>query len=314
MQQSFFRTLLLMSLALFLTHCPKGQEGLPENIDGLLDSPAGSSVLIFSADIKSDSNLQAKANQVKMRLEAFGVKGIEVDPLKPANIRVQVPSVNSLLLEKIQQLITRPSSISIAPVVSKDDFFDKVKNRLKNYKGAKVQKDELGIMRTDRKTKVRFILTADAQQMHSLLKNMKTPEGTRLVPMWSDRGAMAFLVQHPAPMTNPVITHIKPVASQDTAGMGVEAELAKPYWDEFADLVRANLNRPIAIIVNDQVVAVPVVSSKIRRGTIVIKPSPMVKPEESQKQARRLAIELKSWQLVGNFKLVAKKISAKPGS
>ena len=110
------------------------------------------------------------------------------------------------------------------------------------------------------------------------------------------------------------MTHINTTTSQEGSSVSVTAKLARPFQESFADLVRKSLDRPLAFIVDDQVVAVPVVGSKIIRGSIEIKPSPMVSPEQSARQAKQLAVRLKSWQLAGTFELVAEKTSFKKRS
>jgi len=84
----------------------------------------------------------------------------------------------------------------------------------------------------------------------------------------------------------------------------VVAELARPFQDPFRDLVRDNLHRPLAFLVDGELVALPVVASKSKRGEIRIQPSPLVDPAEARKQAERLATKLRAWQLVGTFEKV----------
>ncbi len=304
--------LVLCIVAMLATACPKGNESIPENLDEILRAPKGNSVLVFSLKhVGKSAHFSAKANMVKMRLEAFGIHPVGVKSPQHGVIRVELPTTKANTIKKAEQLITRPSSMAIAPVMQGKKFFEELRSRLGKYPGLKIASDYVGIMRSDRKTKVTFLLSDDEKQLLQAIGEIKTPKGSRLVPMYSTSGAMAFLIPDPPSLQNPILTNIHPVIRPQWSGTGIGAKLARPYREAFSDLVRANLNRPLAFIVNGQVVAVPVVSSKIRKGSIEIAPSPTIDSEESKTQAKRLAVQLKSWQLVGSFKLVAKRVSLK---
>jgi len=299
------RAIALACLAATLAGCPSSEEDkTPPATPGAAPqaAPAEPGGLVFELlGKRPGQDMPALIGLVQARLEAFGVGGVQVKRAGERAIRIVGADQDPALADRIEQLLTRPVAMAIAPVDPGKQFFEQVAAGLPAGAKLRVARDKLGDLAHQKTAKIWYLAADDPAALEARLKTLTPPAGFRLAPMRGTGGAVAYLVPDPAPIPNPMLTQVAVEGGADDPVV-VVAELAKPFQRPFSDLVRANLHRPLAFLVDGEVVALPVVASKGRRGQIRIEPSPLADEAEARKQAERLATKLRAWQLVGTFK------------
>ena len=296
-----------IAIAAVLGACARAPEPVPAE-QGLV-VPGGAGLLFQVSGQRSNDDLTALAGLVRERLAAFGVDRVQIETIAPNRLRALVQGAKADRATRVEQLIARPVSMSITPVDPGLAFFAGLVGKLPKAGGVRVAEDRLGNLRYGKLVRIAYLVADDGQTLARFIRGLAPPKGQRLAVMNGAGGALAFLVNDPAPIENPVVTQVRVIAPDEGGSVAVGAELAKPFRTAFDDLVRASLHRPLAFVVDGQVVALPVVAGRARRGEIRIEPSPLAADEHLRPQAEQLAVKLKSWQLVGDFKLLKKVVT-----
>ena len=300
------RKSLAVLLVAALAGCPKAENSTPSELSV---SGGGAGLLFSVGGIRRHEAMTALATMVRKRLEAFGVRGAEVDVVLPGGVRVLVAGAGEDGARRIEQLVTRPVSIAITPVDPGRAFFESLRDRLPRDASLRVGVDQVGDLKHAKTVRIWYLASSDRTGLERFLDGLEPPAGRRLAVMTGSGGAMALLLPDPPAIQNPVLTRVRVIADEAGGRVSVGAELARPFRDPFDDLVRSNLHRPLAFVVDGEVRALPVVASRSQRGEIRIDPSPLAPEQDLRQQAERLAVMLKAWQLVGEFELVEKKIT-----
>ena len=269
-------------------------EATPTRVEGLVFELLGK---------RPGQDMATLVGLVQARLAAFDVQGVTVARAGERAIRIEGADQDPALAARIEELITRPVAMAIAPVEPGKDYFEQFAADLPAGGKLRVARDKLGDLAHGKTAKIWYLAADDPAALDAHLKTHPPPAGFRLAPMRGTGGAVAYLIPDPAPIPNPMLTRVALEGGADDPVV-VVAELAKPFQNPFRDLVRTNLHRPLAFLVDGEVVALPVVASKNRRGQIRIEPSPLADEAEARRQAERLATKLRAWQLVGTFRVL----------
>ncbi len=291
----------LLLLACSVAGCPQApQEPAAEATADKADT-SGPGLYFELLGKRPGQEFGALISRVKARLAAFGVASVEVERVGERTLRVRGAEGDPALTRRVEQLVTRPSAMAIAPVDPGRRFFEGLAEALPAEGGLRIARDKLGDLAHDKVSRIWYLAADDPAALDAFIAKTTPPEGLKLVPMRGPGGAVAYLVPDPPPMPNPMLVRVEVEGGEDKP-VAVVAELARPFQRPFRDLIRRRLNRPLAFLVEGEVVALPVVASKARRGQIRIEPSPLADPAQARKEAERLATKLRAWQLVGTFK------------
>lgn len=294
-------------LAALVAGCPRApQEPASNPASNPVSKPAemsGPGLYFELQGKRPGQDFDALIGQVKARLAAFGVASVEVERVGERAIRVRGAEGKPALARRVEQLVTRPSAMAIAPVDPGKRFFEGLAYGLRADGGLRVARDKLGDLAHDKVSRIWYLAADDPTALDAFIAKTKPPAGFKLAPMRGPGGAVAYLVPDPPPLPNPMLIRVEVEGGPD-GPVVVVAELARPFQQPFRDLIRRRLNRPLAFLVEGEVVALPVIVTKARRGQLRIEPSPLADPAQARDQAERLATKLRAWQLVGTFKRV----------
>jgi preprotein translocase subunit SecD len=283
-----------------------------------LTVPAGGVGFLFQLEGGGDRADQLHKAQESMvdairhRLSRLGLLQEQVLAEGPDKLKVLVPNVNQATAEKIEQVLTRPTQLSIAFVEDGKDFFASLKDQLPKDSKVAAASDRYDLGANVPAEEGWYLMSSERQSLEAFVKTLTLPKGRRLAVLPGFKGALAYLLVEPPALENPVLQKIRVVASEDPADTAVEAELAEPFRSSFAELTQKALHHRIAILIDSEIVSLPVVESSIQNGRLRISPSPVPSPDTLPLQAKMLAEDLNAWSLVKGLRLIKKEFTPAP--
>lgn len=234
---------------------------------------------------------------VRERLEAFGFANVQVNATAARHIRVRYlgpHQYDDTIPERIERVVGKPLVLAIAPVDPGEAFFAASVSRLPSTGGLRVGTDTLGIPGGSGVARIGYWAADDPAALVAHIKRVSPPPGRKLVTMRGRDGALAFLVHDPPPVNIQRPTRVR-VDGQTDGPVAVVMELDSRSREPVQELLRSSLYRPLAFLVDGEVVALPFVTTMEERGEIRIVPSPVASEGDALYDAESLASMLRTW-------------------
>ena len=248
--------------------------------------------------------------RVRERLDAFDRQAVAVKAEGDKGILVTLPGVDKGGLDRLQALLFEVPILDISPVETAEAYFAELKGKLPAKGGFRVGVDEFGDKRFDKMVAISYLAADDQDALRAFIEKVKVPEKKRLALMTGARGAIAYLLPDPAPIDNCKLFNVRIERDDEGKVQSVVAKLAKPFMQPFKDLIDVSLHRPVAVLVNGRVRAMPVIWKRRAFGDIHFLPSALAEPEQVEREAKQLAGALRNLALMGRLKLVSKRVGS----
>jgi len=248
--------------------------------------------------------------RVRERLDAFERQAVVVKAEGDKGILLTLPGVDKSGLDRLQKLLFEVPKLDISTVETAEAYFAELKNKLPAKGGFRVGVDEFGDKRFDKMVAISYVAADDKDALQAFIEKVKVPEKKRLAFMRGAKGAIAYLVPDPPPIGNCKLFNVRIERDEEGKVQSVVANLAKPFIPDFKDLINISLHRPVAILVNGQVRAMPVIWKRRSLGDLHFLPSALAEPEQVEREAKQLAGALRNLALIGRLKVVSKRVGS----
>ncbi|MBN2498325.1 MAG: hypothetical protein JXR96_27290 [Deltaproteobacteria bacterium] len=288
-----------LAVALGAAACPKEQEPL--------EVPAGQAGFLLALTHDADEPDHI-ADRIRKRLEAFDFTP-EVELREQRRLLVRVAVGSDEEAARAERLLLHPPEIAITAVDPGQAFFASLAGKLPADGSVQVGTDRFGDFKHGKVSEIGYLMAERCELLMSFTNGLTLPAGRRLVLMEGERGALAFLVVDPPAVANPRLSNVRLMMEPPSGIQAVSAEMDPSSRSAFSKLYKSHLHRPLAILIDGQLRALPaVLKPKPSRGEIRIAPSPLASPAEVHAQSVKLANALKNLVLIGRLRLVEKRV------
>ncbi|HOX44880.1 MAG TPA: hypothetical protein PK668_14870 [Myxococcota bacterium] len=293
---------------LLLAGCPSSPEGVELRVLG------GGAGLLFQAGdgIASPADPTGLAEAARARLEAFGLGGAVVDWAAAGQLRVRLPGAGAREAERAARLLSGTTRLAFSPLVGDQGFFEALRTRLPADGSVRLEADRVSGLDPGRAVRLWYLTAATRTALETLLQGVEPPAGARLALLDGPGAALATLVEDPPVVVNPLLSAVE-VRDDGAGGALVAARPAEPFRAPLAKLMRRSQNRPVAILVDEALAALPLVLEREGDQELLIAPSPLVPMAEARAQAERLAAQLRPWGLQVGMRVLRQEITP-PGT
>lgn len=264
------RALGLATAWLVLSAC---EERIPLHV------PQGGAAAMLEVEGDAPAALALEA-LARRRLEAFGIEAT-VRSAGDRRLSVSLQSGDLLALERVIDVLSRPTQFELAPVLHGEAFFEQLRPRLPA--GVQVTSFDLSSGRI-------WTLTAPDRRA---LESLSAPVGQRLALLETDRRTLAFLLSSET-VREPAWSHVQ-VDEEDG-------------WPRVTLKTREALALPpgpIAFLIDGRIRALPLLREGEAGQRLVILPSPVVEDRALVRhQAEQLAALIKVSELSGKVRVL----------
>ncbi len=249
--------------------------------------------------------------RVRERLDAFERQAVVVQAEGDKGILLTLPgAADKGGLDRLQELLFEVPKLDISPVETAEAYFAELKKKLPARGGFRVGVDKFGDKRFDKMVAISYVAADDKDALQAFIEKAKVPEKKRLALMSGAKGAIAYLLPDPPPIGNCKLFNVRIERDEEGKVQSVAANLAKPFLQDFKDLIDVSLHRPVAVLVNGQVRAMPVIWKRRSFGDLHFLPSILAEPEQIEQEAKQLAGALRNLALLGRLKVVSKRVGS----
>jgi SecD/SecF fusion protein len=267
---------------------------------------------LFRVESPKQGGTQAMADVVRKRLEALGVNAPTVVAEGEDRIRVLVPDLGESEADRFQGLLTRPTQVAFSLVDDGKEFFEALKNKLPGDGSVTMATETSRRSPEGPPAETCYLMATHRKKMEAFLKSVNPPEGRRLWILPGEWGVLAYLIEEPPTLRQPVVENVTVVTDEGSGQAAVELRFAKEHQVAFAELTRKNINRRLAILVDGEIRSIPVIQSAIESGRARIGASPITPVGVTEREARSLAAGIKAWGLAGGLSLIERCVTLPP--
>ena len=219
------------------------------------------------------AGIEQSATIISARLKVYGIEKPDVTPVpEKGQIKVHIP--DNYTLSEIEGLLTLKGDFAFYETYTKDEVSDLMKGDnqlfllLNSDKGVTPSGSRIGCINVEKRSPV-----------NAYLKSIKNPENCKFI--WSFRGvssdeslrclyALKTDKAGKALLTRSDVETVKPEQDKDNQSFKISIIFKKSGAGLWADATRKNMNRSIAIVVDNNVFYTPVVRSVIDKGVCEI--------------------------------------------
>jgi hypothetical protein len=290
---------------LLLAGCPAAS---PEGVDLRVLGGGAGLLLQVGEGPAGPEDPGAMAEAARARLDAFGLSGAVVDWAAAGQLRVRLPGAGAAEAERAARLLCGTTRLAFSPLVADQGFFEALRARLPADGSVRLEVDRVSGLDPGRAVRLWYLTAASKDALAALLRGVEPPQGARLVLLDGPGAALATLVEQPPAVVNPLLSAVE-VRSDGAGGAVVAARPAAPFREPLAKLMRRSQDRPVAILVDEALAALPLVLEREGDEELLIAPSPLVPLVEARAQAERLAAQLRPWGLQINLRVLRQEIT-----
>ncbi len=283
-------------VVVWLAGCPASPEQAELRVPG-----GGAGLLLEVGD--GGAVPASLAEDARERLEAFGLAGAVVDWAGAGRLRVRLPGAGPAEAERAARLLSGTSRLVFTPLAAAPGFFEALRPRLPADGGVRLEVERAGGPEP-----TWYLAGTSRAELERFLRELAPPAGARFALLDVPGAALAVLVEDPSAVVNPLLVEVA-VRDDGAGGALVVARPAAPFREPLADLLRRSQGRPVAILVDRALAALPLVLEPGGGGELHIAPNPLVPLAEARAQAERLAVQLRPWGLQINLRVLRQEIT-----